>query len=45
MKKMKLGIIEQYNINFGLKREEVRDILGEPSSIDKIKVSDLTVYA
>ena len=32
--------IEQYNINFGLKREEVRDILGEPSSIDKIKVTD-----
>jgi hypothetical protein len=28
--------IEQYNINFGLKREEVRDMLGEPSSIDKI---------
>jgi hypothetical protein len=31
---------EQYNIKFGLKRERVRDILGEPSSIDIIKVSD-----
>jgi len=32
--------IEQYNIKFGLKREKVRDILGEPFSIDIIKVSD-----
>ena len=32
--------IEKYNIQFGLEREKVRDILGEPSSIDIIKVSD-----
>ena len=32
--------IEKYNIQFGLEREKVRDILGEPSSIDIINVSD-----
>jgi hypothetical protein len=32
--------IEQFNIEFGLKREKVRDILGEPSSTCIIKVSD-----
>ena len=32
--------LEHFNIKLGLKREEVRPILGEPSSIDIIKVSD-----
>lgn len=32
--------IEQFNIEFGLKREQIRDILGEPSSTCIIKVSD-----
>ncbi|MCB2147229.1 MAG: outer membrane protein assembly factor BamE [Deltaproteobacteria bacterium] len=32
--------IEQYNIRFGLKREKVRAILGEPSSVDIINVSE-----